>query len=95
MAETNEHLAETNEQKAEVPKQKPKRPGLTIINRERCKGCGFCVAFCPARNLQLSKGFNRKGYHYPEVVDPTLCKGCDLCGTLCPDFAIHGLRKKK
>lgn len=76
-------------------KKKPKRPGLTIINIERCKGCGFCVAFCPARNLRLSQKFNRKGYHYPMVVDQQVCKGCDLCGTLCPDFAIHGVRQPK
>lgn len=72
---------------------KGKRHGRTIINIERCKGCGFCVAFCPARNLELSNSFNRKGYHYPVVADQSLCKGCDLCGMLCPDFAIHGARE--
>ena len=76
----------------QAPPRKPKKRGYTEINIERCKGCGFCVAFCPSRNLILSKEFNRKGYHYPEVVDPELCRGCDLCGTLCPDFAIHGHR---
>lgn len=80
---------------ANTPVKRPKRPGLTIINIERCKGCGFCVAFCPARNLRLSKRFNRKGYHFPVVVDQQACKGCDLCGTLCPDFAIHGARAPK
>ena len=73
----------------------PKRRGHTVINTERCKGCGFCVAFCPSRCLSLSHQFNRKGYHYPEVVDPEMCRGCDLCGMLCPDFAIHGLRRQR
>jgi len=88
-------MADENQAAHGADKKKPKRPGLTIINIERCKGCGFCVAFCPARNLRLSKKFNRKGYHYPVVVDQQLCKGCDLCGTLCPDFAIHGVRGRK
>jgi 2-oxoglutarate ferredoxin oxidoreductase subunit delta len=66
---------------------------VTLINIERCKGCSFCVEFCPSHNLSLSKKFNAKGYHYPEVHEQGLCKGCDLCGMLCPDFAIHGTRR--
>lgn len=88
-------MADEKSPEASKPRKRPKRPGTTIINIERCKGCGFCVAFCPAGNLQLSKKFNRKGYHYPEVVAVPTCKGCDLCGTLCPDFAIHGTRPPK
>ncbi|MFH2006690.1 MAG: 4Fe-4S dicluster domain-containing protein [bacterium] len=75
-----------------TPKKLPKKRGRTEINTERCKGCSFCVAFCPSGNLSLSSQFNRKGYHFPVVVDPEACRGCDLCGTLCPDFAIHGVR---
>lgn len=59
---------------------------------ERCKGCGFCVEFCPLDVLVLSEGFNAKGYHYPEVVAPEKCSGCDLCGMYCPDFAVFGYR---
>jgi 2-oxoglutarate ferredoxin oxidoreductase subunit delta len=77
------------------PVKRPKKPGKTTVNIQRCKGCGFCVEFCPGRVLRLSKDFNRKGYHYPEVVAPALCRGCDLCGMLCPDFAIHGARQGK
>lgn len=84
----------SDDEKALNDRAKPKKSGLTIINIERCKGCGFCVAFCPARNLELSSKFNRKGYHFPVVADQSLCKGCDLCGMLCPDFAIHGTREK-
>lgn len=84
-------MSDESEQTSEKPRR-PKRAGHTFIDIERCKGCGFCVAFCPAQNLQLSKEFNSKGYHYPEVVDPAFCRGCDLCGMLCPDFAIFGSR---
>ncbi|MGQ9796798.1 4Fe-4S binding protein [Desulfosoma sp.] len=33
---------------------------------DRCKGCGYCIAFCPRDVLQESKRFNAKGYHPPK-----------------------------
>jgi 2-oxoglutarate ferredoxin oxidoreductase subunit delta len=68
--------------------------GSVYIFFERCKGCGFCVEFCPAKCLELSKDFNGKGYHPPVLIRETDCTGCDLCGMLCPDFAIYGFRIK-
>ena len=38
------------------------------IDKERCKGCGFCVDFCPREVLKMSSELNPKGY-YPAVVD--------------------------
>ncbi len=67
-------------------------PGVVSIDVERCKGCGFCVAFCPLGVLRMSTRFNAKGYHYPEVADGDKCTGCGLCGMYCPDFAIFGAR---
>jgi 2-oxoglutarate ferredoxin oxidoreductase subunit delta len=73
----------------------PKEPkGLVIIDIELCKGCGFCIEFCPAGVLGFSEEFNGKGYHPPRAVRPEACTGCDLCGIYCPDFAIFGLLKK-
>ncbi|MCZ2156737.1 MAG: 4Fe-4S binding protein [Bryobacterales bacterium] len=69
--------------------------GTISLRTERCKGCAFCVEFCPPRVLGLSATFNAKGYHVPELVDPDKCTGCDLCGMYCPDFAIHGYRFPK
>ena len=66
--------------------------GRVSIIVERCKGCGFCVEFCPTNVLALSSAFNSKGYHPPHVVAPEKCSGCDLCGMYCPDFAIYGQR---
>ena len=71
-----------------------KRRGEVYIIRERCKGCGFCVEFCPTHVLALDKEFNSKGYHPPIVAEADACTGCDLCGLYCPDFAIHGERIK-
>ncbi|RME27813.1 MAG: ferredoxin family protein [Deltaproteobacteria bacterium] len=69
--------------------------GRVFINRERCKGCGYCVEFCPAKVLELDTEYNQKGYHPPVAARPDACTGCDLCGMFCPDFAIHGERVRK
>jgi 2-oxoglutarate ferredoxin oxidoreductase subunit delta len=66
--------------------------GSVTITVERCKGCGFCVEFCPTHVLSLSSAYNSKGYHPPNVVAGEKCSGCDLCGMYCPDFAIFGAR---
>jgi 2-oxoglutarate ferredoxin oxidoreductase subunit delta len=66
--------------------------GSIVINLDHCKGCGFCVAFCPTDVLELSSAFNGKGYHPPHMVNPDKCSGCNLCGMYCPDFAIYGYR---
>lgn len=74
----------------DVHKLKIPRGELHII-QERCKGCGFCVEYCPKDVLKLSDDFNSKGYHYPVAKHSDLCVNCDLCEMLCPDFAIYCL----
>lgn len=66
--------------------------GSVEIKREACKGCAFCVEFCPTGALVLDQGYNLKGYHPPTLAKPDQCTGCDLCGLYCPDFAIFGFR---
>lgn len=78
--------------KGQAPKARRKTRGEVTIIVERCKGCGYCVEFCPLNVLAMSPKFNAKGYHYPEVVAGDKCSGCDLCGMYCPDFAIYGAR---
>ena len=63
--------------------------GRIFVIVERCKGCGFCVEYCPRRVLQISSGYNKKGYHYPEPIREDACVDCDLCESLCPEFAIY------
>jgi 2-oxoglutarate ferredoxin oxidoreductase subunit delta len=65
--------------------------GTVRILVERCKGCEFCVGFCPRDVLGMSEEFNAKGYHYPVVLQPGQCVDCNLCQTICPDFAIYCL----
>ena len=62
--------------------------GEIHIVAEQCKGCGFCVEYCPRDVLQFSQGFNKKGYHPPVAVKAEDCVHCQLCELLCPEFAI-------
>jgi 2-oxoglutarate ferredoxin oxidoreductase subunit delta len=79
---------------AKSPKAKkaPKYLGATFLKTELCKGCGFCIEFCPPGALEFSSEFNEKGYHYPVMVHDEKCNGCDLCGLYCPDFAFFAVK---
>ena len=55
---------------------------------ERCKGCGFCIEFCPRKALGKSTQINSHGYHIVCLNDSDKCTGCDICGMVCPEFAI-------
>ncbi len=68
--------------KIEVPR------GVIHILENQCKGCAFCVEYCPKDVLKLSDGYNRKGYHPPIVIAENECVNCQLCEIICPEFAI-------
>ena len=92
----------------EIRPWKPARPGrlpvqppqglklrdadIFIID-ERCKGCNFCIEFCPKDVLEASKKLNQIGVHPPQVIDSQLCVGCGVCEDICPDFAIFLIDK--
>ncbi len=86
---------EDSSQATDRPKRRRKSKGVVYITPERCKGCAYCVEFCPSHVLKMAEGFNKKGYHPPMVADAEACTGCDLCGMYCPDFAIVGVRIKQ
>lgn len=71
-----------------VVRRPPPVRGTVHIRADRCKGCGFCVEFCPKNVLALSREFNAKGFHYPVVVAADGCVDCKLCTRLCPEYAI-------
>jgi len=57
------------------------------INAPLCKGCGFCVKFCPERAIAMGEKRNAKGDFLPEAT-PEHCTGCATCATMCPEGAI-------
>ena len=63
--------------------------GDIYIIDDRCKGCGFCIEFCPTDVLVEADRSNTKGYHPPEIKYPEKCIACRLCELICPDFAIY------
>ncbi len=73
------------------PVETKNKEGSVCVITERCKGCEFCMDFCPVGALQRSEKTTEKGYHPPEMTE-----GCVLCGKcekICPEFAVH-IREK-
>ena len=62
--------------------------GRIIIDIERCKGCGLCVAVCPKNGIAVSKKSNKSGY-FPAEAANSDCTGCAVCAIICPDAAIE------
>jgi 2-oxoglutarate ferredoxin oxidoreductase subunit delta len=73
---------------------KEKKGEIHII-KDRCKGCGFCVEYCPKDVLEMSEEFNIKGYHPPRIKNEEECLYCQLCETICPEFSIFVTQKKE
>lgn len=67
--------------KAKGPAAKKGKTNV-FVYPDWCKGCGLCVAFCPAKVLEL--GPDGKS----TVVREDDCVNCGFCELHCPDFAI-------
>jgi 2-oxoglutarate ferredoxin oxidoreductase subunit delta len=65
------------------------------ILKDQCKGCGFCIQYCPKKVLEESQEINARGVHPPKVVDESKCVICGFCTAVCPDFAIFVTEKPR
>ena len=65
--------------------------GKITIDNEFCKGCGFCVEFCPKDTINMTQKMNLKGYTFAEFIENG-CTGCAICATVCPEAAIEVYR---
>ncbi len=59
-----------------------------VLIEDRCKGCSYCIEFCPRKVFEQGKRLNKIGVHPPRIKDRSLCVGCGVCEEICPDFAI-------
>lgn len=59
------------------------------IEKELCKGCGYCIAYCPKKIIHMGKKMNAVGFKYAVSSDPQgECTACKICALMCPDAAI-------
>ena len=62
-------------------------PWRSVIQEEKCKGCGTCVKACPYTAIKLEERI-RNGYTVKVAkVNEVLCKGCGVCVSACPSGA--------
>lgn len=66
-----------------------------VIDRDRCKSCGLCIAVCPQKNLRPAEDMNEAGYHATEQCEDGKCTGCGLCALMCPDLVFSIYRVKE
>ncbi len=67
--------------------------GEITINERLCKGCGYCVRFCPQDCIAIpGDRFSPQGYLLAVFTEPDRCNACGICGWMCPDFAIDVYR---
>lgn len=52
------------------------------VEKELCKGCGICVAFCPKDVLEIKD-------EKVVIKDLDSCIQCGQCELRCPDYAIY------
>ena len=66
-----------------MKKNAKKKKKKVKVNKEWCKSCGICVAFCPKKVLEMGEDDKALWAH------PKNCINCGLCELRCPDIAIE------
>jgi 2-oxoglutarate ferredoxin oxidoreductase subunit delta len=59
------------------------------VDKELCKGCGYCIEYCPTKIVSLKNDTNSKGYMFAYQTDERKCTGCKVCAIVCPEAAVE------
>jgi 2-oxoglutarate ferredoxin oxidoreductase subunit delta len=70
------------------PTARTKKRYKVKIDEKLCKGCYFCVRFCPMGVFVRSDVIGELGYNLAKVEFPEKCTGCKACLLYCPDMAV-------
>jgi 2-dehydropantoate 2-reductase len=88
------HVIERNYDKQYVEKSAKTGPSFKVSIAEKfCKGCGYCIKYCPKQVLKAEDSLNAKGYVKVKVDNISDCIGCLSCSTVCPEAAITVLKE--
>jgi 2-oxoglutarate ferredoxin oxidoreductase subunit delta len=69
-------------------------PNKIKLEKEYCKGCGFCIEVCPKNILTRNNDVNSRGYTVPKVINEEECIACKKCELVCPEMAISILKEE-
>ena len=59
------------------------------FNKDACKGCELCMAWCGKKLLALDTTYlNKSGIHPMAIAHPEECVACGNCALMCPDAVI-------
>lgn len=67
---------------------------MISINDQMCKGCGYCVNFCPKNILSMGQTRSARGFFFPVQAEKEKCTSCGICALMCPEGAIEISSKK-
>ena len=67
--------------------------GKITIDKDRCKGCEYCIIHCPKDWIELSTELNLKGVNYAKFKESSDCIACLMCAKICPEVCIDVFRK--
>lgn len=63
----------------------------TIIEQEKCTGCGACNSSCPKEAIRMHT--DKEGFDFP-FIDSSKCIDCGICRQVCPPLH-YGSRENK
>ena len=70
--------------------------GEITISEEHCRGCGYCVEFCPQNCIEIEPDkFNVHGTRFAVFAHSEGCTACSICAWMCPGFAIEVFKYKE